>query len=147
MLDLRLICEALADTIRAGTARSVACYALVPPTAPQYPCCIVRSPAGQFVSYHESFGDAPLTDVRLEVMILHQGKTDVDSQIVVLDLLSSGAGKTSSVVDAIESDRTLGGLVEDTVTRTATGLSRSSSEDGSAAVMAIVNVDIKTRRG
>lgn len=144
-LDLRTVMTALANQIDSGTARSLACYDLQPPTTPQFPCVIVR-PADQFVSYHESFGASVLSDVQLEVAVMASGTSDNDSQIAVLDLLSAGTGKTSSVIDAIEADRTLGGAVENTIVRTASGLSRVIAEDGTAAVMAVLSVGIRIRR-
>lgn len=140
------------DNLQASTAapvdpttRPLACYEMVPASTPQFPCAIVR-PADQFVAYHESFGAAPLVDVQLEVLIMAQGTSDIDSQIAVLDMLSAGAGKSNSIIDAISADRTLGGVVENTIVRTASGLSRAEGADGSAPVMAVLSVGVKLRR-
>jgi S-formylglutathione hydrolase FrmB len=144
-LNLRAVMTALANQIDANTSRALACYDLQPATLPQFPCAIVR-PADQFVAYHESFGAAPLVDVQLEVVVMAQGTSDIDSQIAVLDMLSAGAGMSNSIIDAISADRTLGGAVENTIVRTASGLSRAGADDGSAAVMAVLAVGIKLRR-
>jgi hypothetical protein len=144
-LDLRTVMTALANQIDANTSRALACYDLQPASVPQFPCAIVR-PAGDFVAYHTSFGTDVLVDVQLEVVVMASGTSDIDSQIAVLDMLSAGAGKTSSIIDAIEVDRTLGGAVANTIVRTASGLSRAASEDGAAAVMAVLAVGIKLRR-
>jgi hypothetical protein len=143
-LNLLSITTALANQIDTNTTRSLACYDLQPTTTPQFPCAIVR-PADQFVSYHETFGEV-LTDVQLEVVVMASGTSDRDSQIAVLDLMSAGTGITSSVIDAIEADRTLGGAVLNTIVRTGSGLSRVIAEDGSAAVMAVLGVGIRIRR-
>jgi len=143
-LDLRAVMTALANQIDINTARSLACYDLQPATTPQFPCVIVR-PADQFVGYHETFGEV-LTDVQLELVVMASGTSDLDSQIAVLDLMSAGTGMTSSVIDAIEADRTLGGAVLNTIVRTGSGLSRVTADDGSAAVMAVLAVGIRIRR-
>lgn len=126
-------------------SRTVACYDLIPPSTPQFPCVIVR-PADQFVAYHRSFGTDVLCDVQVEVLVMHQGTTDIDSQIVVLDLLSAGTGRVNSVIDAISVDRTLGGAVANVIVTEASGLSRVAATDGSEAVQASLQVLIRLRR-
>ena len=143
-LNLRAVMTALVNQIDINTARSLACYDLQPATTPQFPCVIVR-PADQFVGYHETFGEV-LTDVQLELVVMASGTSDLDSQIAVLDLMSAGTGMTSSVIDAIEADRTLGGAVLNTIVRTGSGLSRVTADDGSVAVMAVLAVGIRIRR-
>lgn len=146
-LDIKAITSALADQIDANTSRSLACYSLQPPTVPQFPCAIVRT-GEPLVAYHETFGPGVgvLVQISLEVLLMAQGATDIDSQIVIFDLLSSGTGKTSSVIDAIEADRTLGGLVADCFVERASGLARVASETGADAISSTLTVTIRARR-
>ena len=142
-LDLRAICTALANQIDANTTRALACYELMPPNMPQFPCVIVRT-GDPFVSYRETFGGtAALADVQLEVLVMHQGNTDIDSQIVVMELL--GTASVNSVPNAIEADRTLGGAVGNCVVTRCSTISKAVSEDGSAAAMSTISVSIYLR--
>lgn len=141
-VNLLNIVTALANQIDAGTSRALACYHLVPPTVPQFPCAIVRT-RDPLINYHETFGSAPLADVELEVLVLAHGTSDYDSQVAVLELLSTDSA--NSVPNAIEADRTLGGVVGNCVARTGSGLSRSDGADGSAPVMASIAVSIYLR--
>ena len=142
-LDLRAICTALANQIDANTTRALACYELLPPNMPQFPCAIVRT-GDPFVSYRETFGNAAaLADVQLEVLVMHQGNTDIDSQIVVMDLV--GTASANSVPNAIEADRTLGGAVGNCYVTRCSGISKAVAPDGSEAAMSVISVSIFTR--
>lgn len=143
-LDLRAICTALANQIDTGTTRALACYELVPPNMPQFPCAIVRT-ATELVRYRETFGASAvaLADVELEVLVMHQGTSDNDSQIAVLELL--GTASANSVPNAIEADRTLGGVVGNCYVRSASGISKAVAPDGSEAAMSVISVSIFTR--
>lgn len=144
-LDLYAITKAIATQIDTGTNRAIATYALVPPATPQFPCVIVRANE-QFVTYFDTFGDNRLCDVQLELLVMHQGTSDEDSQIAVLDMLSAGAGKTNSVIDALMADQTLGGTVQTCIVTTASGLSKSTQADGSEPVMAVLSMQVWLRR-
>lgn len=141
-LDLRSICTALANQIDSGTTRALACYELVPPNMPQFPCAIVRT-GDPFVSYHETFGALPLADVQLEVLVMAQGADDNSSQIVLLELL--GTASANSIPAAIEADKTLGGAVDNCIVRTASGITKAVSTDGSEAAMSVLTVSIYLR--
>jgi len=146
-LDPRAIATALANQIDANTSRALACYDLHPPTEPQYPCVVVQF-AG--IGYHETMGGAVagnvLARLDLEVVVLAQGTSDLDGQIAVLDMLSSGSGKPNSIIDAIEVDRTLGGAVADAFVVSATGLSRQQQESGSGPIASTLTVTVRARR-
>lgn len=144
-LDLRAVMTALANQIDNNTSRAIACYDLVPPTTPQFPCVIVRT-GDPFVGYHRTFGTDILCDVQIELLVMHQGTSDLDSQIGVLDMLSAGTGKTNSIIDAVSADRTLGGVVANTIVTEASGLSKVVAQDGSEAVQATVQVLVRLRR-
>lgn len=141
-VNLLNIVTALANQIDAGTTRALACYELVPPNMPQFPCVIVRT-GDPFVSYHETFGASPLADVQLEVLVMAQGTSDIDSQIVLLELL--GTASVNSVPAAIEADKTLGGAVQNCIVRTASGITKAIATDGSEAAMSTLAVSIYLR--
>lgn len=141
-VNLLNIVTALANQIDSGTSRALACYHLVPPSTPQFPCAIVRT-GDPVISYHETFGASPLADVQLEVLLMASGTSDLDSQIAVLELLSTDTA--NSVAAAIEADKTLGGVVANCIVRTGSGLSRADGADGSAPVMASLAVSIYLR--
>lgn len=146
-LDIKAITTALANQIDTNTSRALACYELQPPTVPQFPCAIVRT-GSPLVSYHETMGAGVgvLCQLALEVVVMATGVTDIDSQTVVMDLLSSGTGKTNSIIDAIEADRTLGGVVADCFVEQASGLTKAVSDTGTEAVVSTLTVTIRTRR-
>ncbi len=119
-VSLREIREALAAQIEAYVSRDVNGYpygtgGLIGTR------CVVIAPAGDYVSYFGTFGEDGLADLRLEVKVIPTNATTIDAQIALDDYLSIGQGNASSVVDAVHSDRTLGGLVEDCVCLTASG--------------------------
>lgn len=110
-LDLQAIHEAVADQIRENVARGLNVFPFMPDNPP-YPFLAVV-PSDPYVAYHETFASAStgaVCDVRVDLLIASSAAT-IDAQIFIADLLSAGTGKTSSVVDAIEADRTLGGVV------------------------------------
>lgn len=120
-LNPRAIREAIAATLRAGVAREVHVYPY-PPDSPQFPCVIVHagdSPGGggEYLAYHESFSDGSVVAVRMCLQVIYAATRSTDSLIALDDLLatvgSSGAvsGFESSIIDVIERDRTLGGVV------------------------------------
>lgn len=143
-LNLLSITTALANQIDANTTRALACYELVPPNMPQFPCVIVRT-GNELIRYRETFGSAgqALADVELEVLVMHQGTSDLDSQRAVLELI--GTSGANSVPLAIVADRTLGGVVGDIYVRNCSGISKAVAPDGSEAAMAVISVSIFTR--
>lgn len=126
-LDLTVIRNALATVIRGGVARTVNVHAMWPDSAIILPAVIVI-PAAEYVAYHEAFARG-LATVALEIRLYATGT--VAGQLVIDDMLSAGAGKDSSVIDAIEANRSLGGIVSDCIVRSAREVGRVDlSADG-----------------
>ena len=112
-LDLTAIRRAVAGQIAANVSKTIRCYAFRA-DAPVFPAAVVMPSPDRYVGYHQSFG-LGASDVALTVQLMVQ-RGDARSADEQLDaFLSSGAGLTDSVVDAIGADRTLGGQVADTI--------------------------------
>jgi hypothetical protein len=104
-LTLSEIREALASTIRNNVDRQVTVRAY--PPSVDGPSVLIE-PASDYVDYHLSFGSAGLAAVRF-VVTVDPGGTEAESAAIRLDdFCSVGTGNGSSIVDAIQSDRTLG---------------------------------------
>jgi hypothetical protein len=104
-LTLSEIREALATTIRNNVDRQVTVRAY--PPGVDGPSVLIE-PATDYVDYHLSFGSAGLAAVRF-VVTVDPGGTEAESAAIRLDdFCSVGTGNGSSMVDAIQSDRTLG---------------------------------------
>lgn len=120
-LDLQAIAEAIKVQLLAEVSREVNIYTNEPWEF-KFPCIVIN--LGSDLNYHGSSGSKPLAefDLDLEVRV---SAAMVDSGIAINDYLSSGAGKTSSIHDAMMAGRdpaendTLGGLVEDCYVLTA----------------------------
>ncbi len=69
-------------------------------------------PADEYLA-QETIGPAYEMFLQLDLRIEVPGRLK-DSQIAMDDYLSTGSGSTSSVVDAVLTDTTLGGMVDDT---------------------------------
>lgn len=63
------------------------------------------------IGFTEAFGRGPV-DLRLRVTLLTSAGNDRTGQDQLDGFLSAGTGQTTSVVDALEADRTLGGSVD-----------------------------------
>jgi len=112
-VDLQAIHRALAAQISAGLGRDTNVYPF-PVSDPVFPCISIYPGSDSYVSYFVGFGPDGAADLNLRL------KLDVDGDfesiaIKICDYLSVGTGNRSSIVDAIHSGRTLGGLVEDCV--------------------------------
>lgn len=116
-LDLERVRRAVAETIKAGVDRAVNVYAYMP-DAPAFPCAVV-APGDPYVTYHETFGDRALAQLSFSIHIGATSRAE-DSLILIDDMLSSGAGKLSSVIDALEADPTLGAAVHSCTVMSAT---------------------------
>jgi hypothetical protein len=109
-LDLTEIRTALATQIVDGVADGLNGYPY-PKAAPALPAVEIH--AGEpYVNYHVTFGEAAHMDVQLEIQLLIPRGDHETSQQIVDRLLSTGGGATSSVIDAVEADKTLGGTVQ-----------------------------------
>ena len=117
-LDLGAIRNALADQIRAALAvsgREANVYAY-PPDSPELPAVMIRPREGaaEYVQYHQTFssneqGDGALAGIELDIVV-RVGGWDIDAQIAMDDYLSTGTA--ASVINSVESDKTLGGAIE-----------------------------------
>jgi hypothetical protein len=104
-LTLSEIREALAEQLRNNIARdtNVRAYPPMPP-----PPGILVDLAPDPVDYWMTFGTAGISAVRL-VLKVDPGPGEEESAARRLDeMLSAGTGNTSSVIDAVMEDRTLG---------------------------------------
>lgn len=109
-LNLSAIRTALATRIVAGTAREVHAYPYPTGSPGEMPAVVIRS-GEEYINYFVTQGDA--ADVSLILDIIAPARVSIEDGLRVLDeLLSADAGLPNSVFDAIEADRSLGGVVE-----------------------------------
>lgn len=116
-LSLQTIREALATQIGNYLARGTSVFAYDPGDS-TYPRIVVN-PASSYVAYFGTMGPNGIADILLDVVIEVAVTQLASAGIAMDDYLSAGTGNTSSVVDAIHSDRFLGGVVADCVCLTA----------------------------
>ena len=138
MLDIQAIRRALAAQIKAGITRTPNVYAYLPDD-PQLPCVGITAD-DPYVSYFTTLGGD--CNLRLFVRICASGRAE-DSLIFLDDLLSQGATATSSVVDVIIADKTLGGLVEECLPRPSRMV--PEGEQDAAFFEAVIPVEIWLR--
>ena len=139
-LNLRAIREAIkAQLDAAGFDRSVTVYAYHPGSL-TFPCIIVR-PASDYVGYFTTFGENGLADVQFEIEIQTTGRV-IDAQMALDDWLSVGSGATSSLVDALMADVTLGGAVQTCRLLSAGGYPDVELSDGPLSVRLPLEVTI-----
>lgn len=108
--DIQAIRRALAAQIRARIADDIDVFAY-PSEGPTMAAITVYPSAGDYVSYFTTMGANGNADLsfRLKVEV---AADSIESVEIKLDrLLGSGLGNTSSIVDAVMYDRTLGGTV------------------------------------
>jgi hypothetical protein len=114
-LDIPTIRAALAEQIKSNISTEVNIYAGYRPTNPMLPAVIVL-PAddGPYVDYEGSL-KRPIATVRFSVQVLTRPGTGqgADGQRLLDAFISSapGGGAPDSILDAIRSDRLLGGAV------------------------------------
>lgn len=111
VLNVGAVRAALARQLRSRLGASVNVYDH-PVTGPSLPCIQVRA-GDPYVNYFVTMGDVGMADVRF-VLDLQVAKATGESGAVLVDQLLS-MGSTGSVPDAVFTDRTLGGVVEDCV--------------------------------
>lgn len=109
-LDLVAIHEKVAQAVVDGTARQVRGYPFQTGGAYELPCIVV-TPGDEYINYHVDMGLE--CDVNLILEVRAPTRVSLEDGLRVLaELLSKGAGLPNSVIDAIDADPTLGGLVE-----------------------------------
>lgn len=140
-LDLQAIREALKAQLDEELARDINVYAYRPANpVPPYVAVISGDP---YISYYETFASSAvgsLCDVQLE-LIIGQTADAISAQVFIDDLLSAGAGQTSSVIDALEADPTLGGVVATCIALRAGPI--VFAEDGSATASVPLQIAIR----
>ena len=116
-LTLQPIREALASQIAGYLQRDGTVFAYDPGDHTQ-PAIVIR-PAAAYVAYFGTMGPNGDADILLDVDIEVATAQPASAGIAMDDYLSAGTGNTSSVIDAIHSDRTVAGTVGDCVCLTA----------------------------
>ena len=129
-LDLKAIHEALASAIGGISTVGKFTVKAFPSTAPRP--CIEVWPDADYISYFETSGPGGLSDVNVLIRVFLSGANAESEWLVMCRLLNAGTGHASSIVDAVMTDRTLGGVVADTFL----GNARWNPEEGSIDIPA-----------
>jgi hypothetical protein len=140
--DPKAIREAIKDQLKLHIAKDIEVFEYKP-ASPNYPYIAILTD-DPYVGYHETFKSSStgaLCDVRMLLEVAQNGEAQ-NAQMYVDDLLSSGTGRTSSVIDAIEADRTLGGKVDTCIVSRAGPI--VPNEEGAAT--ALLPLQIALRR-
>jgi len=77
------------------------------------PRIIIAASEGGYVDYHQGFDSAGVATVHLQLWVECEAADDVSPQMLLDAYLSPDSTDTSTIVGALESDPTLGGLVSD----------------------------------
>lgn len=135
-LDLAEIRQALETVITAAlnsSSRPANVYAY-PPDSPELPAVLIRprQNTATYVQYHKSFssnqqGDNALAGIELEIEV-RAGGWDIDAQMAMDAWLSTGTA--ASIINAVEADKTLGGVIESCWIRAVGAPQRFIPEDG-----------------
>lgn len=146
-LDLVRIRQALAEQIT--QTAGIRAYP-VPPDVPELPCVVI-DPGEPYISLNEAFVGTSGTKctVNLTVSIYVSASSGWrDAQLALDRLLSTGLSPDRSVYGAIETDRSLGGIVQTTVCQQVSGLGREmvQVDAGVQAYSAQIDVEIHTYR-
>ena len=144
-LDLAAIREALVQQIVNGVGRGLTGFAYFP-DSPPLPCVGVL-PGDPYVDVQTTMGSGPHVTVNLDVRVLVPSGDGISGQRVLDELLSAGTGEGSSIVDAIESDRTVNGTAATSVVTEIQDRGRVVLGDGStSAQTASLLVSLTLRR-
>jgi hypothetical protein len=140
-LDLSAIRAAIIATIKPVVdTKFVSLYPYFP-NAPSLPCIGVRA-SSNYLTYHSTFDNGPgLGGQSLVYMELHVAESGdpEDAGAFVDSMLSTRSG--ASIIEALEADRSLGGVVDDCVCLT--GHMRPIGEDG-GLIVGVVRLQIMT---
>ena len=104
-MDVPLVVEALAEAIRAGAQLRAFAY---PPDDPSPPCAYVTVDR---IDYHDTAGGGTRADLTITVLASRGSAIDATERLYE-HLSRSGA---RSIREAVETDRTLGGVVDSAV--------------------------------
>jgi len=108
-VDLQAIREALASQLRANISKNINCYSY-DVGAGTFPAITIDA-GSPYIAYHESFGDRALAGIELVLRITTTSADGASSWLLMDSLLSPGLVNTMSVLEAVELDSTLGGVV------------------------------------
>ena len=111
-IDLAAIHTALADQIRAGIATASKWTVTAFPSTSPKPSIEIW-PDTDYVDFYGRAGADGTDEVQLLVRVFLSAANAESEWKIAGQLLSSGAGQTSSIVDAIHDDPTLGGVVDE----------------------------------
>ena len=109
-VNLQAIREALAAQVRANVAKNINVYAYDTLSSGTFPAINVQA-TNPYVTYHESFGDRALAGVELVLEIITTSADGLSAHLLMDALLSPGLANSASVLEAVEVDPTLGGVV------------------------------------
>jgi len=123
-LNLGEIRTALADQIRNHVERGVNVYDGYTPSSPTPPAVLIGPDPDVYITYHETFSATGLAHVHLRLTVAVPPGPDVDGQKTLDEFLSAGTGEANSVLDAILTDKTLGGTVGSCVVQSVEYLGR-----------------------
>lgn len=146
-IDLAAVAKGLSDQIAAEIS-TLHCYWWPLPKY-AFPAAIVAPGVGdEFVTYHESFGSNAVCQAHFTVTLQVSAVSPESAVTTMYAFLSAGTGQTSSVFDAIESDRTFGGTVKSSWCELATAPAWvESPADGTSVLSATLHVHCAEHRG
>jgi hypothetical protein len=93
---------------------------------------IVVTTGDPFLSYHVANAKG-LVEARFDLTILVGRASEIRSQELLDEYLSAGTGASKSIIDALESDRTLGGSVSDCIVTEASAYFTTDAGEASLA--------------
>lgn len=141
-LDLVAIRGGIVGALDTIDGLNVAGFATDSPPPP--PAAIVMPGSDNGVDYHLSFGRG-LCKIPYRVVLLAARDNPAGSQDLLDGYLSAGTGQTSSVLDALYADKTLGGTVDDLVVDGFDNYGRIEW-GGVLWLGAVVNLTVQTKR-
>jgi hypothetical protein len=107
--DITGVHRAIATQLAANIARDWN-FAAFPYSGKPLPCIEVW-PDSDYIQYFATFGSGGVAEIRLRLRV-EVATADAETTFIQLtDVLSTGTGETSSIPDAINTDKTLGGVV------------------------------------
>lgn len=118
---IRTALETRLQTYLNSGSRPTTVYAY-PPDSPSFPSIGIVPGEGDFITYYETMSDSGISSVRL-VIRLYLSARFIDAQMAIDDYLSAGSGFTSSILNAILADKTLGTTVDTCIIREVRGVS------------------------
>jgi hypothetical protein len=122
-LDLTAIRQGLADTVAGGTVREIQGYAY-PKGDEQLPCVVVHTADEYFDPWGTIAADGGTAVINFVLEFMAPARTTFEDGLRILDeMMSSG-------FDAIQADRSLGGVVDETLLGVSSGQSGTRLEDG-----------------